>query len=196
MWAMQHPIWPGKTRGIFLTLNSPQLFSDPSMCLSIARQSSASPCVSRSRAERGACEAPQMVLTEAEQWLLYWERTQLSCWGTQGQEIRSGIIQSALHSLPGEAPAENGLSILFINCKGTIWVSSVSSPRSCSAVQRHQSKQAVQFVPQGFTPALTQRQQPEHPHTSAPPVKNEHPEEGYKKGYKNSSLGKVCFLCI
>lgn len=141
MWAMQHPIWPGKTRGIFLTLNSPQLFSDLSMCLSIARQSSASPCVSRSRAERGACEAPQMVLTEAEQWLLYWERTQLSCWGTQGREIRSGIIQSALHSLPGEAPAENGLSILFINCKGTIWVSSVSSPRSCSAVQRHQSKQ-------------------------------------------------------
>lgn len=193
-YAASHLAWEDQRH--LLTLHSPQLFSDPSMCLSIARQSSAFPCVSRSRAERGACEAPQMVLTEAEQWLLYWERTQLSCWGTQGQEIRSGIIQSALHSLPGEAPAENGLSIPFINCKGTIWVSSVSSPGSCSASVQcrdtRASSSAVQFVPQGFTPALTQRQQPEHPHTSAPPVKNEHPEEEHK----NSSLGKVCFLCI
>lgn len=59
------------------------------------------------------------------------------------------------------------------------------------SISSHGSKQAVQFVPRGFTPALTQIQQPEHPHTSAPPAKNKHPEDGYKNSPWANSISSV-----
>lgn len=126
---------------------SPQLSSDPSTCLFIEWQSSAFPCVGRIRAERGlwrdSTNGAHRVWAVV---VVLWKDSALLLWHSGSRDqVRDYPKCSA--QLARGGTCWKWSEYIFINCKGTLLMPSLSSPPgSCSAsVQCRDTRASRQF---------------------------------------------------